>query len=116
MFNLTNDFKQDPFYQLQNRGTDFFETSSAYVLKTRVPEFEKDKIKVKIHDDRVMVQGTRSFQDKREESDRKIATNNFQTFKEEFKFDKPVAIGASERSQSGDELTVVIPKLSSVEK
>jgi HSP20 family molecular chaperone IbpA len=105
--------KEDPFYRIENRGTELYETPSSYVLTTYVPAHEKDNVKIKVHSDRAAVEGVRSFQENRQEEDRKMTTNSFQTFREEFKFEKPVIPEAMERSRSGDYVRVEIPKMAS---
>lgn len=103
--------EDDPFYKLENHGSRLIETPTNYILKTYVPPHEKDNIKVRIHNDKAVVSGARSYKDQLETDTKKLATNNFQTFKEEFVFTKPVANNIARQEKDGDYLIFTIPKL-----
>lgn len=107
---------EDPFYRLQNRNSDFTETSNSYVLKTYIPEHEKDNVKVRVQGDKVTVAGTRAFKDELKDEDKRLSTNNYQTFKEEFAFNFPVANNSVIQERDGDYVKFVIPKLGSLNK
>ena len=101
----------DPFYRVMDRGSQMKETSSYYVLEAYVPEHEKNNVQVTIQNDKATISGQRSFQDKLAEDDKKISTNTFQTFKEEFEFNQPVIADGMARERSGDYIIVTVPKL-----
>jgi HSP20 family molecular chaperone IbpA len=87
-----------------------------YVLRAFVPDSDKDTVKVRIQGDRAVVAGARSFVEKMEEDGKKLSTNSYQTFQEEFKFDHPVAQNAISQQRDGDFLEFVIPKIGFVDK
>ena len=101
----------DPFYKVEDRGTEVNETSDAYILRTFVPNHEKENVKVKVLNDKAVVAGTRAFKDKVENEDHKISTNSYQTFREEIPFEVPVSTESVVQQREGDFLKVIIPKL-----
>lgn len=108
------DRKADPFYKLQEPDSRVRETPSSYILETRIPQHERNNIKVKVQDDKAIISGTRSFVDKIDEGDRALSTNSYQTYKEEYRFEKPVSAKAIIQERDGDFLKVIIPKLGSL--
>lgn len=106
--------KDDPFYKVQETDARIRETPSSYILETRIPQHERNNIKVKVQDDKAVISGTRSFVDKIDEGDRALSTNSYQTYKEEFRFEKPVASKAIIQERDGDYLKVIIPKMGSL--
>ncbi|MEZ0393178.1 MAG: Hsp20/alpha crystallin family protein [Pseudobdellovibrionaceae bacterium] len=107
---------KDPFFKVQNRGTTLSETDNMYVVRAYVPESDKDNVKVRIQNDKVVVAGSRAFVDKLEDQGKKVSTNSYQTFKEEFKLDHPVAQNAIWQERDGDFLQFLIPKIGFVNK
>ncbi len=67
-------------------------------------------MKVTIQNDRALVAGQRSFKDKQEQEDKVVSSSNFQTFREEFPFEKPVIIEGLTRERQGDWVEYRIPK------
>ena len=53
----------DPFYQIQNAETSLTESDTHYIVQTKVPEHEKDNVKLFVRDAKVVVQGNRNFAD-----------------------------------------------------
>lgn len=104
----------DPFYKVQDRGSRISESSNGYTIKAYVPEHEKDNLRMAVANDRAVLSGKRKFQDSVEDEDKKISTNNFQTFHEEFKFDRPVVSEGITRERDGEFIKFFIPKLESV--
>lgn len=107
--------EEDPFYKLQERGNRLRENSDFYIIDAYVPEHEKDNIKVVIKNDAVSVSGKRSFKEEIDEEGRKLSTNNYQTFREQFDFEKPVITEGMTRERNGDYITFWVPKLNSFE-
>ncbi len=107
---------KDPFYKLENRGSQLVENGSSYTLYAYVPEHDKKHVQVRVQPDKVTVAGERKFQDKLEENGKTTATHSFQTFKEEFKFQTPVVHEAIKEERDGDYIKMEIPKRSWVEK
>lgn len=107
--------EDDPFYKLQDRGNRLRENSDFYVVDAYVPEHEKDSIRVTIKDDRATIAGKRAFKEEIDDEGRKLSTNNYQTFREEFAFNQPVITEGMTRERTGDYVTFFIPKLTSFE-
>lgn len=105
--------EDDPFYKLQDRGNRLRENSDFYIIEAYVPHHEKDNVKVTIKDGTAAISGKRAFKDELEEDGRKLSTSSYQTFREEFSFDKPVITEGMTRERSGDYVTFWVPKLNS---
>lgn len=110
------DKNSDDFYKVQNRGSRIVEKKNNYVIEAYAPEHEKDNIQVSVHRDKAIISGKRKFGDSVEDGDKKISTSNFQTFREEFKFNRPVSNEGMTRERNGDYVRFTIPKLESVDK
>jgi HSP20 family molecular chaperone IbpA len=105
----------DDFYRVQNRGSRVSESNDSYVIEAYAPEHEKDNLKVSIHRNRAVVSGQRKFADQAEEGNKTMRTNNFQTFREEFKLGRPVSSEGITRERIGDYVRFSIPKLEAIE-
>jgi HSP20 family molecular chaperone IbpA len=106
-----SDKSSDPFYQIRDNKTKFYETSGAYVLKARVPEHEKDGVQVRVKADKVTLSGSRSFNDEIIDEDHRVKTNNVQTFHESYDIPKKIKESEILKNYENGELTVVIPKV-----
>ena len=100
----------DPFYRLAQPAAEINDTGDHYVVRARVPEHEKENVKVVVHDDRVIVAGARRFEDRVDDSDVKISTNNYQTFRQEIPLEHPVREKLMKQSWADGILTIKIPK------
>jgi HSP20 family molecular chaperone IbpA len=107
--------EEDPFYKLQDRGNRLRENPDFYIIEAYVPDHEKDSIKVIIKDDTASITGKRAFTDEIQEEGRKLSTNSYQSFREDFNFDKPVITEGMTRERKGDYVTFWVPKLNSFE-
>ncbi len=105
----------DAFYKVQDRGSQISERSDGYEIQAYVPEHEKDNLRVTIQNDKAIISGKRKFKDAIETEDKKISTNNFQTFHEEFKLGRPVSTAGMTREREGDYIKFFIPKLESID-
>lgn len=105
----------DAFYKVQDRGSQISERSDGYEIQAYVPEHEKDNLRVTIQNDKAIISGKRKFKDAVETEDKKISTNNFQTFHEEFKLGRPVSTAGMTREREGDYIKFFIPKLESIQ-
>lgn len=102
----------DPFYRLQTADSQLIEEPNFYILKTKIPEHERDNVQVRVQHDRIYVNGTRAFEEKIEHPDHKLASNSYETFRQEFPLNEPVQERhAVERYENGT-LTVKVPKMS----
>jgi HSP20 family molecular chaperone IbpA len=105
----------DSFYQVQDRGSRVSEDPSGYYIEAYVPEHEKDNVRLSITPERAVLSGKRKFNDVAEADNKSVATNNFQTFREEFKFTRPVTSEGMTREREGDYIRFFIPKLEAFE-
>ena len=108
--------EEDSFYRVKNNGSKLSETGKMYVLRTYLPEAEKDNINVRIKGDKATVSGKRTFADELEKDGKKVSTNSYQTFREEFHLSHPVAPTAIFQQRDGDYLDVIIPKIGFMDK
>ena len=104
----------DPFYKVINHESQVKENSDGYTIKAFIPAHDKDDVRLTIQDNKAVLSGKRKFQDTVEDEHKKISTNNFQTYHEEFKFNRPVATQGITRERDGDFMTFFIPKLESL--
>lgn len=102
--------KGDPFYRITQPKAELGETGDHYVVKTRVPEHEKDNVKITVKDDKVVVHGSRRFEDNIEDEEGRLATNSYQTFRQEIPLEHPVREKYLQKSYQDGVLTVKIPK------
>lgn len=104
------DMKADPFYSIVDYDSNLEEFENGYIFSTRIPKIEKPNITVRVHEDKVVLSGARTFNDTSDLENKKLATASHQTFHEEFKLDRPV--DAKKVAQFYDEeiLSVYIPK------
>lgn len=107
--------ENDPFYKVQNRGSRVSENRNQYVIEAYAPEHEKDNLKVSVQRNKAIISGKRQFGDTADLGERKLSTNNFQSFREEFKFNKPVSHDGMTRERVGDYVRFTIPKLESID-
>ncbi len=101
----------DSFYKVLDRGSQFDEAHDGYFIKAFAPEKEKDDLHVSILNDKAVISGKRKFQDTATDEKKTVSTNNFQTYREEFKFDRPVEAHGMTRERDGDYVRFFIPKL-----
>ena len=100
----------DPFYRVADPRAELSGTNDHYILSARIPEHEKDNVKVVVHENSVVVHGDRHFEDQVEESDNKVATHNYQTFRQEIALEHPVHEKYVQKSYDNGVLTIKIPK------
>lgn len=105
----------DNFYRVQNRGSRLSEAAGHYIIEAYAPEHEKDNLRVSIQRNKAVISGQRKFSDEASDTDKSMRTNNYQSFREEFKFNRPVASEGITRERIGDFIRFSIPKLESVD-
>ncbi len=106
----------DDFYAVQNRGSRIGEGAGYYTIDAYAPEHEKNNLRVSIQRNKATISGQRKFEDEAAEGDKNMRTNNFQSFREEFKFDRPVSGEGMKRERIGDFVRFTIPKLEAVDE
>jgi len=94
------------------KKTDFHlnESEGMYEMKVSIPEKEKDNIKVIVHENKVIVQGQRRFEDKIEQPDNKLSTSSFQSYRQEIPLEHPVLEKYAVHDWKDGILTLKIPK------
>lgn len=106
--------KENQFFKTQDIGSQISESFDGYTIETFAPEAEKDSFRMSIANNRAVLSGKRKFQDSVEDGIKKMSTNNFQTFHEEFKFDRPIDEKRITHERDGDKVVFFIPKLESL--
>lgn len=106
--------KNDDFYKVHDRGSRLSETNQGYVIDAYAPATEKDNLKVSVQRNKAVVSGQRKFGGQVQDDHQKLETHNFQTFREEFNFDRPVSHEGMTRERIGDYVRFTIPKLENV--
>lgn len=98
---------------MQDRGSQVVERRNHYLVKAYAPPHEKDEVRISVQNNRAVISGQRKFSDVSQDENKKIQTNNFQSFREEFKFDLPVSHEGMTRERDGDYIVFTIPKMES---
>lgn len=105
----------DNFYHVQNRGSRLSEGPGYYIIEAYAPEHEKDNLRVSIQRGKAVISGQRKFADEAQDGAKSMRTNNYQSFREEFKFDRPVSGEGMTRERIGDFVRFSIPKLEAID-
>lgn len=105
----------DNFYKVQDRGSRMSDNGTSYVIEAYAPEHEQSNLRVSVQNRKAVISGQRKNQDEVDLGNKKLSTNNFQTFREEFKFDRPVSHEGMTRERVGDFIRFSIPKLEAIE-
>lgn len=101
----------DSFYKVQDRGNQISEDAFGYYIDAYAPDYEKDGIRISISNDKAIISGSRKAQNEFQDTETKMTTNNFQTFREEFAFAQPVVTDGMTRERDGDYIRFFIPKM-----
>jgi HSP20 family molecular chaperone IbpA len=104
----------DDFYRVQDRGSRVSESDGLYIIDAYAPEHDKDNLRVSIHRNKAVISGQRKFADDASDGNKTMRTNNFQSFREEFKFDRPISNEGMTRERIGDYIRFSIPKLEAI--
>lgn len=102
---------EDPFYKMQEFETRVAENENYYLVRTKVPEYERDNVDVIVKDDKVIISGQRAFAEKLEKDSRQITTNSHQSFREIIPLKHPTVPKAIEKSYEDGTIAVMIPKI-----
>lgn len=101
----------DMFYTPKTFDASLIENPDHYVLTAKVPAYEKDNVDVRIKDNKVVLSGTRSFQDQFKDGDSRTETSAHQTYRQEFSLAKPADAKHVMTSIKDDgTITAIIPK------
>jgi HSP20 family molecular chaperone IbpA len=101
----------DPFYKINRYDSDMLDVGDKYVLRVKVPDYERGQFRVQVAGQEIQLMGIRSNQEKTEiEPGRWIATNSHQTISERYPLDAPVDSRAMTMREEGDWLEYHLPK------
>ncbi len=81
-----------------------------YQVALKVPEHELKNIKVHVQPDRITVSGARKFEQELQYEGEKLATNNYQTMRQEFQLPVPADKDLVRREYIDGVLLVTAPK------
>lgn len=105
--------QEDPFYQIQDLDADLTEYQDEYVLTARVPSHERDSLKVFVKGNQLILSGSRRNEETQNLSPgRTRSTASFQTYNQTFPIHPAVDQRGIQRLFDGDQLFVIIPKIS----
>jgi HSP20 family molecular chaperone IbpA len=103
--------QEDPFYQLTRFDSALSDAGDAFVLRVKVPDYERDKFHVQISGQELQITGTRSNNEKAEvEPGRWVNTASYQNVSEKFNLPVPVDGHSLTRREDGDFLEFTIQK------
>jgi HSP20 family molecular chaperone IbpA len=102
--------QKDPFYRVQDLGAEMADNGPLYQVALKVPEHELKNIKVSVQPDRITVTGARKFEQELAYEGQKLATNNYQTMRQEFQLPVPADKDLVKREYVDGVLFVTAPK------
>ncbi len=101
----------DPFYQLKKFDSMLTDAGDAYILRVKIPEYERGHFKLQVSGQEMRLSGVRSSDEEAViEPGRSVATRSYQNISEHFNLDRPVDGRAVSFVENGDWLTYTIPK------
>ena len=102
---------QDPFYQIKKFDSDLLDVGDAFVLRVKVPEYERKNMKVQVSGQDLQLIGVRTSDEKAvDDAGRTISTRSHQTVSEKFSLDAPVDPKSVSVSEDGEWMQYTIPK------
>ena len=103
--------QEDPFYRLARFESTLEDAGETFVLRVKVPEYERDKFHVQVSGQEIQIRGTRSNNEKAEvEPGRWVNTASYQNVAEKFQLPVPVDGRSLTRRDDGDYLEFSIHK------
>lgn len=106
-----DDRLEDPFYRMVDLGTDLRDHGDYFVLKARIPEHERENVRVTVRGNDLVVTGTRRNEEKLNLGEGKGRTvSSFQTYQEVIPLGSPVEPQGLLREFDSHGLVVTIPK------
>lgn len=103
--------QKDPFYQPKDLDAELSDHGTKYVLRAKIPDYERGNINVAVRGNQIVLSGSRRNEDKWEDEPGHVrGTNSYQSFNETFPFRDPVEANLITKEFSGDTVTVTIPK------
>lgn len=112
-FNKYENVSEDPFYKVPHFEALLKEDENKYTFTAKIPEHEMKNVDVRVQKDQISLTGKREFSENIESSDKshKIQSNNYQSFRQDFKLGHPAYERAVTQNYEDGLLTVVVPKI-----
>ncbi len=102
---------QDPFYGIKRFESDLLDIGEAYVLRVKVPDYERKQFKVQVAGQEIQLTGVRTNDQKAElEPGRTVATRSYQNVTERYALDTPVDGRSMVYKEDGEWLEYTLPK------
>lgn len=102
--------RNDSFYSVVDRENNFSEDKDGYTVEAYSPLEEQDNLQVTINNNKLIISGSRIAQNAVENDSKKMTTNNYQTFREEYNIGSSVYAEGMTRERQGDYIRIFIPK------
>ena len=103
--------QEDPFYQIKRFESDLLDLGESYLLRVKVPAYERTHFKVQVAGQEIQLQGIRSSDEKVDlEPGRSVATRSYQNISERYALGAPVDGKSMVYREEGDWLEYTIPK------
>ena len=87
------------------------EDANFYTVKTKVPPHEKHNVDVIVKNDRLVVSGTREFNEKVDKDDHKVSTSTMESFREEIPLKHAAVPKAIDKKYEDGHIVLKIPKV-----
>ena len=107
----------DPFYQIQRFDSDLLDIGEAYVLRVKVPQYERKQFRIQLSGQELQLAGARTSDESLKlEPGRTVSTKSYQNITERYKLDTPVDARAMTQREDGDWMEYTIPKFSATHR
>jgi hypothetical protein len=102
---------EDPFYQIKRFDSELMDMGENYLLRVKVPDYERGQFKVQIAGQELRLLGVRSSDENVElEPGRTVSTRSYQNISERYALDSPVDGRSMSFKTDGDWMEYTIPK------
>ena len=102
---------KDSFYGLKRFESDLLDIGDAYILRVKVPEYERKQFRVQVAGQEIQLKGVRTNDQKAEiEPGRTVATRSYQNVTERYALASPVDGRSMVFKEEGDWLEYTLPK------
>jgi hypothetical protein len=103
--------KEDPFYQIKRFDSDLLDMGTSYMLRVKVPQYERGQFKVSVAGQEIQLHGVRTSDEKvKLEEGREVASRSYQNISERYSLDSPVDGKSMTFREAGDWVEYTIPK------
>ena len=103
--------EEDPFYALQSFDAHLEDHDDHYIVRAQVPPHEREKVDIRVQDGKVAFSASRQIEQKRDDEGVKVASNSYQTWRQDIPLRMPIHRDAVTKTISPEgEIVVRIPK------